>query len=429
MNQFKSIKSAIDWIESVKRFGEKLDLTRMEKASELLNHPERKFKTIHITGTNGKGSTSNYTMNILKLHGLKVGLFVSPFIMEFNERIQINGVNISNKDLLKYINQIYKVYLKMIETFNEVVTFFELLTLVSMLYFKDKHVDIAIYEVGIGGSLDATNIISPITVGITNIGYDHQNVLGKTLEEILDNKLGIVKKDIQLVTCIQQDHLVKRTKEYCTKQGTTMLHLKESVLNNLELMPNRTRFDYHNQSFELSMTGKHQAMNAIMAYEIASYTIMHLSKVFVPEKALKALKNAYWPGRFEIINNIILDGAHNLDGIKSLIETVNTLYPKKKKHVIFTMFQDKDIELAIPMIDELADFLYITELKYARGLNAERIYQLSSHNDKVLNKDIVSVFNDVNQLISEDEILIVTGSLYLVSKIKRIMSKDLYLKE
>ena len=178
---FTHIDDAIKWIESVKRFGDKLDLSRMELACERLGHPERNLPVIHIAGTNGKGSTVAFLKSILLQSGYNVGTYTSPYIVRFNERINYNSQDISNDDLLKYINKVYSLYSEVLSELNLVITFFELVTLISFLYFSDLPVDYVIYEVGLGGTLDATNVVNPIITAITSISYDHMGVLGDTL--------------------------------------------------------------------------------------------------------------------------------------------------------------------------------------------------------------------------------------------------------
>jgi dihydrofolate synthase/folylpolyglutamate synthase len=204
---FHNSKDAINWIESVKKFGDKLDLTRMELACTILGHPEKELNVIHVAGTNGKGSTVSFLKHILLEQGYNVGTFTSPYIVRFNERITYNFNDISDDEFLLYVNKVYSLSCEVLEQFNEVITFFELITLISFLYFKDKKPDYVIYEVGLGGRLDATNVVSPIITAITSISFDHMGVLGDTIQDIALNKLGIVKEHIPLVTAIDQDDL------------------------------------------------------------------------------------------------------------------------------------------------------------------------------------------------------------------------------
>ena len=197
---FTTFNQAVEWIENSHRFGEKLDLVRMNLACEILGHPERTFKSIHVAGTNGKGSTTNFIKNILLEAGYKVGIYTSPYVVSFNERIGINLNYISDEDVVYYANSLKQLWDQVYDEYQDSITFFEILTLMSFLYFRDQKIDIAVVEVGLGGLLDATNVIDPLISLITNISYDHMKQLGNTLESIALNKLGIVKRNRPLVT-------------------------------------------------------------------------------------------------------------------------------------------------------------------------------------------------------------------------------------
>ena len=205
---FTNIEAAVSWIESVKRFGDKLDLSRMELACKILGNPEKKLPVIHIGGTNGKGSTVSYLKHILLEQGYNVGTFTSPYIVKFNERITYNYNDISNVELLHYINKVKNLSEQVYTQHGEIITFFELVTLISFLFYTDRDNDFVIYEVGLGGRLDATNVVAPMIAGITSIGHDHMGVLGDTLEKISLEKLGIVKQGVPLCSTVDNEDLI-----------------------------------------------------------------------------------------------------------------------------------------------------------------------------------------------------------------------------
>jgi folylpolyglutamate synthase/dihydrofolate synthase len=197
---FNNVSEAIYWIENKKRKDKRKDLTRMKNLLAILNNPQNSYKIIHIAGTNGKGATCNYITNILIHHNFNVGRFISPYILKFNERIEVNGISILDQELLDITNYIYPIIIKYEEEHDDLVMFFELLTIIGLLYFKIKNVDYAVVECGLGGLLDATNAIDSKLQVIPSVGYDHMNVLGNTLEEIALHKLGIVKdKDLKCI--------------------------------------------------------------------------------------------------------------------------------------------------------------------------------------------------------------------------------------
>jgi len=249
---FKTVEEAQNWIENIKRFGSKLDLKRMEKVVALLDHPEKAFKSIHVAGTNGKGSTSTYLKKILSHAGFKVGIYTSPYVVKFNERIGINDDYISDDELVHYANELYPLTEKMLED-DETVTFFEVLTLMAFLYFRDQKVDYAVIEVGLGGLLDATNVIIPEISVITNISYDHMKQLGNTLESIALNKLGIVKDNVPLVTAIENTNLFPLFSEVTAKHHSRLKICNFDMVTNIDVKE-VTRFKYRDQEYLLNLT-------------------------------------------------------------------------------------------------------------------------------------------------------------------------------
>ncbi len=417
---FKTLLEAQDWIENIKRFGSKLDLTRMEKAIEYLGHPEKEFKSIHVGGTNGKGSTSTYLKSILSQAGYKVGIYTSPYVVKFNERIGINNEYINDKDLVYYANQIYPLTEKMLEE-GETVTFFEVLTLMSFLYFRDNSVDYAIIEVGLGGLLDATNVIIPEISVITNISYDHMKQLGNTLESIALNKLGIVKEGVPLVTAIENVNLFPLFYEITSQKNSRMKIINFNMVSNISV-GQQTKFQYHQNEYTLNLTGFHQVKNAVLAIEVIRL-LRVINQLKINEEAIaKGLENAFWPGRFEIFNkNIVLDGAHNIGGIQALIKTAKSVYQGKYIKCLFSVMRDKEHKKIIEELDNFCDELYFTEFEYQRRADAEELFLESSHYHKSFHKDYKEIFNQLRNNLTENEVLIVTGSLYFISEIRKIL--------
>jgi len=418
---FKTVEEAQSWIENIKRFGSKLDLKRMEKAISMLNHPEKAFKSIHVGGTNGKGSTSTYLKNILKEAGFKVGIYTSPYVVKFNERIGINDDYISDQNIVYYANVLFPLAEELLEA-GETLTFFEVLTLMSFLHFRDNSVDYAIIEVGLGGLLDATNVIIPEISVITNISYDHMKQLGNTLESIAINKLGIVKENVPLVTAIENFNLFPLFSEVTAKHNSRLKIVNFDYVKDI-LVGEQTRFKYHESEYVLNLTGYHQVKNACLAIEVIRLlrVINHLE---IPESAIKkGLENSKWPGRFEIFNhNIIIDGAHNIGGIQALVKSVRAIYPKKYVKCLFSVMRDKEHKKMIEELDNFCDELYFTEFEYQRRADAEELFLESTHYHKSFHPDYKKIFLQLIQL-KENEVLIVTGSLYFISEIRKLLIK------
>lgn len=418
---FKTVEEAQVWIENIKRFGSKLDLTRMEKVVEILGHPERSFKSIHVAGTNGKGSTSTYLKKILSHAGFKVGIYTSPYVVKFNERIGINDDYITDEDLIHYANILYPLTEKMLEE-DETVTFFEVLTLMSFLYFRDQKVDYAIIEVGLGGLLDATNVILPEISVITNISYDHMKQLGNTLESIALNKLGIVKDNVPLVTAIENINLFPLFAEVTAKHNSRLKIINFDMVTNIEVKE-VTTFKYHENQYLLNLTGYHQVKNAVLAIETIRL-LRILNHIQITENDIyEGLKNAFWPGRFEIFNkNIVIDGAHNIGGIQALVKSAKSVFSGKYIKCLFSVMRDKEHKKMIEELDNFCDELYFTEFEYQRRADAEELFLESSHYHKSFHKDYKDIFFKLCEL-KENEILIVTGSLYFISEIRKLLIK------
>ncbi|MCK5388344.1 MAG: bifunctional folylpolyglutamate synthase/dihydrofolate synthase [Candidatus Izimaplasma sp.] len=414
---FNKLDDAIVWIESIKRFGDKYDLSRMELACEILGNPENDLNVIHVAGTNGKGSTVSYLKHILLSEGYNVGTFTSPYIVSFNERITYNYDDITSEELLYYINKVYSLHYEVLDKYNDAISFFELLTLISLLYFKDKQCDYIIYEVGLGGRLDATNIVKPIITAITNINFDHMYILGNTLEEISLCKLGIVKDKIPLVTSEINPDLLEIFKDYTNNKNAELTIVSETDITNRHYGEIST-FEYKNVEYAIKMIGTHQIVNASLAIEI----ITQLNKIKKTSVSLSNIKlglsKTNWPGRLETFGNIILDGAHNIGGVTVLKDSMLTLYKDKYIKVLFTSMADKEYFDVIKVLETFAHEIHFTDFDYPRCESAKNLYDVSSHPLKYLESNIDDALKSLKDL-KDNEILLITGSLYFISLVRK----------
>ena len=377
-------KDIIEEISKKKRFDIKLNLNRINNFLEKIDNPQNDFKSIHVAGSNGKGSTSNFIYSTLIEANYKTGLFQSPYITDYSESIQINNKKITKEEVIEYYEIIKKS--------NIDLTYFEIKTAMAFMHFKKHKVDYAIIEVGLGGKLDATNVINPILTIITNISLEHTNILGNSIKEIAKEKAGIIKKNVPLFTMVKGEAL---------KVIKKIVKEKKSSINIVN----------YNKNLELKtkMKGKFQQYNAQLAY----YCLKFLN---INEKTIvKGIKKTYVKGRFEIKKNIIYDCAHNLDAFKKLREEIKLLKNKKKVRCIISIMEDKNINKMIKEIEKEIDFFIFTKVNNERSVNPIELSKHTKRNFIILNKP-KEALNYAKNTFKKDLILI-TGSCYLVGEI------------
>ena len=425
---FQTYDEALHWIHSRLRTGIKPGLKRMEWMLEKLDHPEKKLTSVHIGGTNGKGSTVTYLRSILEKAGYSTGTFTSPYIEQFNERISVNGVPISDEDLVKVANVIYPLSIQMEDTELEGPSEFEIITAMAIYYFAEIHqVDMVIFEVGMGGRFDSTNVIHPLLEIITNIGLDHVQFLGDTYKDIAFEKAGIIKKGTSLITAVDQqdaqDVILSRASEL---DVPAFLLERDIILNNHVSIPTGETFTYKDDQYtlsdiQISMFGRHQTKNAALAVKAALLLGTKHGLNISENHIREGLKNAYWPGRFEILSHqplIVIDGAHNEEGVNALVEELNKRYSTIKKRIIFSALADKKLDKMIHKMDEAADKITFVSFDYPRATPAEELLSYSHNENKSCNNDWKQAVKEEVQSLTANEMLVVTGSLYFISVVK-----------
>lgn len=331
-----NIDLILEELYGLQRLGIKVGLKHTAQLLDKIGNPHNKLKLIHIAGTNGKGSTCSMLSNILIEHGLKVGLYTSPHLMKFNERIQINGNQISDNYIAKFFNK-NRRHINFIKS-----TFFETTTALALDYFNNKSVDIAIIETGLGGRLDATNVISPIACGISSISFDHTDILGDTLEKISKEKAGIIKEKIPVVTFEQKKNILQVINRVCKEKNTNLEVIQNDEIIISKVDEEGTCFSYLNFEVELPLFGDYQVQNCSLAICLSKHA---LGKALISSKIKTAISKSIWKGRLEklSINNLFYDVAHNSEGVKAMLNTINTLYPNKDKIGLFCIKSDKNI--------------------------------------------------------------------------------------
>lgn len=427
MTCFNNVEELIRFIETSKRVTPKQDLAKMEYYLNDLGNPHHNLPVIHITGTNGKGSTVAFLNSIFRYHNLNVGCFTSPYITKFNERIRYNDEFISDEDLLNIGNKILSLYPKWEKEEIELPSFFELVTLICFVYFKSiKDLDIVLLEVGIGGRLDSTNVVDPLISVITGVSFDHMSLLGNSFKEILNEKLGITKKNKPLFVNIKDDEL----KEICINKGkelnSNVYFTDEYSLDIKKCDLTGSIFLYNNEEIEIKMLGYHQIENACLAYRVAKYYFENIRSDFEYSKVLlsKGLKNTFWLGRLEIISEdpfIIVDGAHNEEGINKVCKFINNLpIDVKSRRGIVAISDNKDKEKMIEVLDNTFGEIIFTKFNYSRSSTSDTLYSLSNNKNKLIMEDLEEIKEYIYNHSKQLNIFI--GSLYFVSEVKKFFN-------
>ena len=372
---------ALKYIKDTGRFGSKLGLEVMTDLLGKMGNPEKKFKAVHIAGTNGKGSASAYISTALSENGYKTGLFTSPPIIDEMERIQIDGEYIDCGEFAE-ITEYVKAFADTVEADGlHYPTEFELFTAIAFEYFARHGVDFAVVEVGLGGRLDSTNICVPAVSVIMTIALDHTQWLGDTLEKIASEKAGIIKKGVPVVIYPELSDGVRDViYAEAEKNGSTVYDTSASSINTLSSDIFGSVFDYSDaqysiDSVETSLIGAHQVKNCATALKTL-LTLKDIGYDISIEKTLRGLKKTKWPGRFDIMQKsplIIFDGGHNEQCMRALVDCVDTYLKPYKKILVFSMFADKDCTNSIKLLKGRFDVRIVTQMKHKRRATAEYI--------------------------------------------------------
>lgn len=427
-------EQAIEWIHNLKTLGIKPGLARMEWMLDRLNNPERQVKFVHIAGTNGKGSTVSFISQVLKKSGYRVGTFTSPYLIDFTNRIQVNGEDISGEHLVEMLNKILPLCKELDESELGAPTEFEVITVIAILYFSTiAYPDIVIWETGLGGRLDSTNVVLPLISVITNIGYDHMNLLGYDIKDIAKEKAGIIKQGIPVVSGIENPEAKKVIEDMAKEKKSSLYQLNEQFSFTTHTMNHSgSVFSFKGPyltmpEISIKMVGPHQITNAsvsLMALEV----LRQFYAFYIDEDAVySGMKNVFWPGRFELITDhprIIIDGAHNPEGAKSLTETIS-LFDYKRLIMVTGILGDKAIDGFFAEILPIADELIITEPDYPRAASVESVKMVinSIDSSKVYReiKDWAQAVEIAIGLANPNDLVIITGSLYLISDVRNYL--------
>lgn len=432
----------ISLIEELKKRGSVPGLDAIEGLLEELGHPEDNLKIVHIAGTNGKGSIFAYLSSILIAAGFKVGRYISPTISCYEERFQINGEYITKDKLARLYNIVEEAMKREEGKTGLKPTLFEVETAISFLYFKEEKVDYALIEVGMGGRMDATNVIRhPELTVISSISYDHQAFLGDTLEEIAWQKAGIIKESCPVVLSENSDEVCKVIEQEATKKKVKCIEIKPTDYEVLSETPYGSTFLWKEQRYETKLPGRHQVSNAVTALAASEYLFR---KDYEKNNARKAIakkldemnvKSAQqggiirtcWPGRLEVLKKEPLfyrDGAHNPDGAKKLAAFLQKYFTNKKIIYIMGVLKDKEYKKMLRYLMPMAKEVYVFKPKNERGLSA----QILADTIKEVADVSVTIESDVNAAVfraldtaKPDDVLVACGSLSFMEEMEDIL--------
>lgn len=408
-------QEVLDWIHGQLKFGIKPGLERMAWMLEELGNPQDNLKAVHIVGTNGKGSTVNALQTIFSQAGYEVGTFTSPYIIDFKERISINGQMISEENLLGLVERVKPVVERLPkETEHENATEFEIITVLMFLYFGQVHpVDIAFIEAGMGGLHDSTNLFSPLVVICPSIGLDHQAVLGNTHAEIATEKAGVLKNGASFIYATDRTDVRDVFKQKANEEGSKTYELGKDFT--AEGSSHSFDFIYKEQRLEgiaLAMAGQHQVANASLAI-MASLLLQKDYPKVTPELIKDALAHASWLGRTEfLMPNLMIDGAHNNESVKVLIDLLRSEYADKDIELLFAAIDTKPIDSMLAQLESVGD-LTVTSFEYPNSVKLDKY--------PVTYKQVSDFQTWIEEHVTanDDKLYVITGSLYFISQVRK----------
>lgn len=420
----------VSYIADIPKFTKKHSLEHTREFIRRLGNPCHDRKIIHVAGTNGKGSVCAFMQAILLCEGKTVGFFTSPHLVRLNERIQMNGRQISDEMLLSCFERVKEVVDQMVNEGMEHPSYFEFLYGMGMLAFEEREVEYVILETGLGGRLDATNSFPhPVMTILTSIGLDHMGILGNTVAEIAGEKAGIIKKGVPVVFDGSSEEANQVIQKRAEVQGAPCRKIGKDAFKILEITDKQVAFsilsEYDKNTFwTVRGTGVYQAMNATLALYAAEEV---LGKPINEEKWKSAIVNVCWPGRMEeVLPGVILDGAHNLPAIERFVESLGWQKKEGKRIVLFSAVEDKDYEQMIALLckESDADAYFVTKLADARGAGKEvmeRIFKAYTDKPVHVSESLEEMFSEALHEKGPNGRLYCLGSLYLVGELKELI--------
>ena len=414
------------------RYTSSFNLKRVRKLLAILGNPHKRLQSVIIGGTNGKGSTAAILQGILSGHSYRVGLYTSPHLVDIRERIRIGNKRISKSCFARECASIQKCIRNewCAQTHGGNLTYFEIVTVVAIVYFVHESVDCALFEVGLGGRLDATNVLDPLFSIITSIGYDHEHILGTSLKRIAREKAGIIKKKSWLISAQQRPEVRQVLTRTAQRKKTKVLYYQRDFhLSSVCAQAHGWRFTYKGyKNLMLPLGGHFQLENAALALQAFELLQKHFSFQGTRHHTKNALKAVYWPGRFEIISYkplMLVDGAHNPDAIAACISSIQKTYPDKDIIIIYAALKDKKVGDALYRLRKLSPSIIITRVKHDRAYEIKKLKKIAMKyfcHVKAI-PSVKRAYTYARSVSAKDSLIVSLGSLFLVGEMKKIMRK------
>lgn len=418
-------KEAVEKIDSLLVFGSKPGLERVGELMKRIGSPDRKLKFVHIAGTNGKGSTCVLIANTLKCAGYKTGLFISPYVLEFRERFQINGDMIPEDELCEIVEKLFPIVEQM-KREDKIITEFEFVFAIAMYWYAEENCDVVVLETGLGGRFDATNIIdTPLASVITSISLDHTAILGDTYEKIAFEKCGIIKPNGMTVAYGDQKDGVIEVIKKTVSERNNKLYIADKNADVIKSDLYGSEFAVDGASLKIPFIGKHQIKNALTAF--CAVKALRERGLDISEKALKeGFESVFFPARLEILGKnpvIMLDGSHNPDGVKALANALKENMPDKRKIGIVGMLADKDVRTALSEIVPLFEEIITVSPHNPRAMSAEELAEIISQYDIPVSAedDYETAYQKALSKADRNDAVIIFGSLYLSGDMRKII--------
>jgi dihydrofolate synthase/folylpolyglutamate synthase len=427
-------QETLDRINGFQKFGSRLGLERMKRLMELLGNPQEKMKVIHVAGTNGKGSVCRYLYSVLQENGYKTGLYTSPFLERFTERIEFNGSEISPESLAQYTELVIQKVDVMVREGMDSPTEFELITAIAFLYFSQQDMDFLILEVGLGGIGDSTNMVSrPLASVITSISFDHMEYLGDTLEKIAYEKAGIIKPGTPVIYHVDDEGARRTIERAADEKGAERYDasavpfvIKEKTVDGYTFDTEINGVEY--QNLRISMIGRHQISNAICALIAVEILKQQSGVPLERDKIYSGFFKARQTGRFEVLRKnpyVIIDGAHNEAGVGALKDAVKEHFPTGRILVVVGMLADKKIDRLIEKFGMITDEFIATEPDSPRRLSADELCKQIKNAGKqcTVMENPEDACKYIEGLTGYDAVVF-AGSLYLIGKVRGMLNHE-----